>query len=85
MVLRLPQNFDQAVLLPRLQRSSSPKGRGCQDRGRHGPTPEAVTDLVKARLRALAALTNSEVDDTLFHWARFANMVARAGYRSHLP
>jgi len=85
MFLHLPEKFDQDALLPLLKPIFDPKDTGLsRTLGGMELTPEASVAIVKARLRALMGLAADEADDSLFHWARFANIVARAQYQSHL-
>jgi len=47
-------------------------------------TTEAYIELLTARLKAVVALTNDEIDDSLFHWARYTNLLSRARYQGLL-
>jgi hypothetical protein len=47
-------------------------------------TTEAYIELLTARLKAVVALTNDEIDDSLFHWARYTNLVSHSGYQQYL-
>jgi hypothetical protein len=41
-------------------------------------TAEAYVELLKARMVAIQALADKQVDDSLFHWARFSELQARS-------
>jgi hypothetical protein len=85
MILHLPQKFDEETLLPLLERIVDPNGTGLSwTMGGMEVTPGAMTGIVRARLRGLAALAANEIDDSLFHWARYAEIVSRAQYATQL-
>jgi hypothetical protein len=85
MCFRPNRRFNEEALLPLLQRVIDPKGSGLSwTLGGMEVTPQAVADLVKARLRAVVALADKRVDDSLFHWARYSDIVARADYQWRL-
>lgn len=46
--------------------------------------PDAYLTLLKARLGAAGALQDDSIDDALFHWARFSNVMTKAEYQTHL-
>ena len=85
MFFHLPRTFDETELRPLLMRICDPNGSGLSRTiGGMEFTPDAYLGLMRARLRALDALGRTHVDESLFHWARYTNIVARAGYRSLL-
>jgi len=85
MILHLPEKFDEETLLPLLERVVDPTGSGLSwTMGGIEVTPRAMTDIVRARLRGLSAVATNEIDDSLFHWARYAEIVSRAQYATQL-
>ncbi len=85
---RTPRQFtadDEAALLSRLHQLLDPTQTGLV-RTLDGVAlePEAYVEVLKARTRAVAAITDDTVDDALFHWARYSELQSRAGYQRHL-
>jgi hypothetical protein len=76
------ERLNKGALVLLVRRVMDPKGRGvARTLGAMEYTPEAIVDLLRVRLKALEALEDGAVDDSLFHWARFTNAVSRARYQ----
>jgi hypothetical protein len=85
MFLHPSRAFDEEVFLPLLKCVFDPKETGLsRTLGGMEFTPEAFIEIMKARMRALNDLAGDRIDDSLFHWARYTNIVARAGYQWQL-
>lgn len=86
LLLRSPRRFDEAderQLLRLLTEMSAPSALLRTVDGVEF-TPDAYVGLLAARLRASQALAVEAVDDNLFHWARYTNVVTKSEYQSHL-
>jgi hypothetical protein len=89
MLFRYPRRFDEddqvglrKLLMPVLDPGEN--GLVKETLGGMAFTAEAYIGLLTARLTAVVALTNDEIDDSLFHWARYTNLVSHSGYQQYL-
>ena len=84
-IMDLPRKLDEEKLLPLFERVADPTGSGLTwTMDGMAVTPGAVVAIMRARVRGLAALAAGEVDDSLLHWARYAEIVSRAQYAAQL-
>lgn len=85
MIMDLPRKLDEDALLPLLECVADPTESGLTwTMGGMEVTPSAVVAIMRARVRGLGALASGEVDDSLLHWARYAEIVSRAQYATQL-
>lgn len=76
------ERLDEEALVPLIERVMDPKGRGIvRTLGGMQYTPRDHVHILRVRLKALDGLQEGRIDDSLFHWARFANVIARGGYQ----
>ncbi|MHB1325169.1 MAG: hypothetical protein ACYC0L_03025 [Thermoleophilia bacterium] len=76
---------DKITLHELLKQILGPSESGLvQTIGGEALTPDACVELLTVTVRAFAALSNNEIDDSLFHWARYAILTSYSDFKRYL-
>jgi hypothetical protein len=77
--------FDRAAMVKGLTTVFDPHGSGLAHTfGGIAAGPEEYAEIVEARWTALRALEQNKIPDSMFHWARYSNVVVRRQYSDRL-